>query len=328
MTERMKHAFQIFDGYWKENFSTAVLGMVMELDSEVRDEIFRILLARSGWEHLVDAKVSIQREVLVKAEDGKHAGRLDLLLTWPGQSGEPDYALGVEVKLWGYGQSDDELAEQLTRYRGWLTREFQESRLLFLAVKPLAGDVRDACDGWVLWSELRDTLRQAFDRSEGFRGHFLSNALMCIEEATTDFTEFDTLVTYKTTGPDPEEDEGWWDVYQFLGALRPRFGDLAGNVVCEDYRGLRADEGWNYSGCRISIWPNDDWFHTVGFYWFLDGARSPNQKPGGFFCVYKKDEDLVFSLTVEELLQRSTETEWFGNLVEEIVIKLELQTAE
>ena len=62
MTERMRHAFQIFDGYWKENFTTAVLGMVMELDPEIRDEILRKLLARSGWEYMVDAKVSIQRE--------------------------------------------------------------------------------------------------------------------------------------------------------------------------------------------------------------------------------------------------------------------------
>ena len=320
----MKHPFQIFDGYWKENFTTAMLAMVIQMDAEARDTLVGILLARAGWKELVPDGLTVLREAPVRDESGEPGGRLDLLLTWTDACSGLKHALGVEVKLWGYGQSEDELAEQLGKYQAWLSREFDDSRLLFLAVEPLHESIKDICNGWVLWSELCDALGIVLNKSEGFRARFLGDVHACLEEATTDFTGFDTLHLYTRSGPDIDQNEGWGDVYEFLGAIRRSFGELAGNVTCEDYQGDKAEDGWNYSGATVAIWPDDTKFHSVGLYWFLEGGDSHKHEPGGFFCVFREDEDEVISIPIAELLARTQVSGWFAALEREIRTALKL----
>ena len=99
--------------------------------------------------------------------------------------------------------------------------------------------------------------------------------------------------------------------------MRRRLGNESRRVVYEDCRGHKAYDGWNYSGARLSV-DHDHGAFSLGLYWFLDGVRSPNQHPGGFLCVYKGDEDLVYWVTVEDLLARTSVFGWFDALATQI----------
>jgi len=314
----MKHAFQLFDGYWKENFASAVLGSVIEMHEEVRERILRRFLSMVGREDLVGHNVLVQREAPVWDKLKENKGRLDILLEFRelGQ-GRPIFALGIEVKLWGYGQTADDLAAQLRFYKGWLDENpsYPENRLLFLGVEKPEKAAAQAGDGCLTWTEIRGDVAAAREETDGFERRFLTDVLACLEEVTTEFAGFETLTEYADRPPNINQNEGWDDIYEFLRSLSHRLGDRAGPVGCEDYSDVRAADGWDYIGCRIRIRHNEATSHSVGFYWFLDGVRAPAGIPGGYFCIYRNDEHLADCKTINSLLDMSATPGWFDETI-------------
>ena len=322
----MQHTFQLFDGYWNENFASGLLAMLLQSHEGVRRRVLPIIAEAAGKPGLGDLekyRIEVSREEAVSVKERDANRRLDMLIRFYrseiGDDSERSVvsAIGIEVKLFGYGQSEEELKGQLEDSRGWLQDTYpHDSALLYLSIFPPGFELDGVCNGELRWDKLLPAIRDARKEAAGFERGFLSDAAACLDEAVSGFWGFETLDHYAIQYPkaNPEYDE----MYAFLRALKYHLLVPGSRIDEDDSRNNRHGDGWDYYAYRITIPAKSGTKHTVGFYWYGTQQTVRPVLAGGYFAAYLHDDKEILQEPLVKFLARTAKAGWFFGLVDEL----------